>query len=42
MLMPFLDERFNLLTQVVFGINIDASQALPLDHATPRFNVGHP
>jgi hypothetical protein len=42
MLIPFLDELFNLLTQVVFGINIDASQALPLDNATPLFNLGHP
>jgi hypothetical protein len=42
MLIPFLDELFTLLTQVVFGVNIDDSQALPLDNATPLFNLVHP
>jgi hypothetical protein len=27
---------------VVFGIKIDDSQALPLDNATPLFNLVHP
>jgi hypothetical protein len=42
LVIPFLDELFNLLTQVVFGVKIDDSQALPLDNATPLFNLVHP
>jgi hypothetical protein len=42
MVIPFLEELFNLLTPVVLGVTIDASQALPLDKAKPLFNVVHP
>jgi hypothetical protein len=42
LLSPFLDELFNLLTQVVFGVKIDDSQALPWDKAKPLFNLVHP
>jgi hypothetical protein len=42
MVIPFLEELFNLLTAVVLEVTIDTSQALPLDKAKPLFNLVHP
>jgi hypothetical protein len=39
---PFLDERFKLRTQVIFSCKVDDSQAFPLDNADPLFDVIHP
>ena len=41
-LIPFLDELFDLGTQVIFGFKIDDSQALPLEDAEPLFDLIHP
>jgi hypothetical protein len=38
-LIPFLDEVFDLRTQVRFGFNIDTSQALPWEDAEPLCHV---
>jgi hypothetical protein len=40
-LMPFLDELFDLRTQVIFGFKIHDSQALPLEDAEPLFDLSH-
>jgi hypothetical protein len=41
-LIPFLDELFDLHTQMVFGFTIDDSQALVLDNAELLFDLNHP
>ena len=41
-LIPFLDELFDLRTQVIFGVKIHDAQALALKDAEPLFDLIHP
>ena len=41
-LIPLLNELFDLHTQMVFGFTIDDSQALALDNAELLFDLIHP
>jgi hypothetical protein len=42
MLIPLLDELYDLCTPVIFGVKIDDAQALAWKDAEPLFALMHP